>query len=64
MLLRLEKGDQSGIDDKEFSHHVYQEAKTIMESSGLHKLSTHKPKDSGLHLWTYNVGWGADGGTS
>jgi hypothetical protein len=42
--------DGSGFNDEEINHLVYQEAKEIMEQSGLCKLATFKPKDSDLHL--------------
>ncbi len=45
------------------NYQVYQEAKKIVEQSGLCKLSTHKPKDTDLHLWKRKIGWGTDGDT-
>jgi hypothetical protein len=63
VVLSLQTGDESGFDDEEVNHQMYQEAKKIMEQSGLCKLSTHKPKDSDLHLWKKKIGWSTDGDT-
>jgi hypothetical protein len=63
-VLSLQTGDESGFDDEEVNHQMYQEAKKIMEQSGLCKLSTHKPKDSDLHLWKKKIGWSTDGDAS
>ncbi len=57
VVLSLQTGDESGFDDEEVNHQMYQEAKKLMEKSGLCKLSTHKPKDSDLHLWKKKIGW-------
>ena len=64
VVLSLQTGDESGFDDEEVNHQMYQEAKKLMEQSGLCKLSTHKPKDSDLHLWKKKIGWSTDGDAS
>ena len=64
LLLRLDKGDQAGFDDEGIKHQVYQEAKKMMEQSGLCKLAPFKPKHADLHLWKRKVGWGSDRDTT
>ena len=57
------KGEAGLQDSKEIKGLIYEAAKTIVEGS-LIRLSTHRPKQTDLHLWKSVQSWHSDHNTT